>query len=217
MEAPIMSRPHRADATRELLLDAAAAAFAERGFDGARVDDIATRAGVNKALIYTYYGDKEGLYRAVLSSRLAAPAPAVAPGGLSGARAALEGVIRHHFRLLVEDRAFARLVAWDLLSTGRRGRDVLAESAGPALDRLAELVRDARGSGALRAGIDPELFRAALVALALGYSLQHSAMREADHRNRAGSRDEEFVDYACRLLLESAPARGGSGGGDPPR
>lgn len=43
------------------ILEAAAAEFAERGFDGARVDVIAKRAGINKALIYYYYKSKEEL------------------------------------------------------------------------------------------------------------------------------------------------------------
>lgn len=47
-------------ATLEVLLNAATVVFAERGFAGARVDEIAARAGVNKALIYAYYGDKKG-------------------------------------------------------------------------------------------------------------------------------------------------------------
>lgn len=46
---------------KERILEAAAAEFAERGFDGARVDAIAKTAGVNKALIYYYYSSKEAL------------------------------------------------------------------------------------------------------------------------------------------------------------
>ncbi len=46
---------------RSIILEAAAAEFAERGFDGARVDAIARRAGVNKALIYYYFDNKEAL------------------------------------------------------------------------------------------------------------------------------------------------------------
>ena len=48
------------------ILDAAAQAFAAAGFEGARIDDIAHRAGVNKAMIYYHIGDKKALYTRVL-------------------------------------------------------------------------------------------------------------------------------------------------------
>lgn len=50
---------------RRRILDAAAQVFAERGFDGAAVDEIAARAGVNKAMLYYHIGDKATLYGAV--------------------------------------------------------------------------------------------------------------------------------------------------------
>lgn len=48
------------------ILKAAAQAFAELGFDGARVDEIARRADVNKAMLYYHVGDKTKLYETVL-------------------------------------------------------------------------------------------------------------------------------------------------------
>jgi AcrR family transcriptional regulator len=59
-------RPHDADASRRDLLDAAAALFDERGYDGATVRDIGELAGVDPALIARYFGGKEGLYLAAL-------------------------------------------------------------------------------------------------------------------------------------------------------
>ena len=47
--------------TKALILAAAERVFAEQGYDRARVDEIARRAGVNKALIYYYFPNKEGL------------------------------------------------------------------------------------------------------------------------------------------------------------
>src|SRR5690349_12030628 len=120
-------RPRDADATRKMLLEAATAIFSEHGFAGARVDEIAERAGVNKALIYAYYGDKEGLYRAVLSSHLEIPPSSLALAADADPRQALEELVRRYFRLLLEDRAFARLLAWDLLGSDGRGRDALLE------------------------------------------------------------------------------------------
>ena len=61
-------KPRRRDpaATRKKLLTAARREFAGSGLAGARVDEIATRAGVNKQLVYHYFGDKDALYLAVL-------------------------------------------------------------------------------------------------------------------------------------------------------
>jgi TetR/AcrR family transcriptional regulator len=52
--------------TREMILDGALQEFSERGFDGARIDQIALRAGVNKSLLYHHYGSKDGLFSALL-------------------------------------------------------------------------------------------------------------------------------------------------------
>jgi TetR/AcrR family transcriptional regulator len=62
------SKPQRRDpaATRKKLLTAARREFAKNGLAGARVDEIAARAGVNKQLVYHYFGDKDALYLAVL-------------------------------------------------------------------------------------------------------------------------------------------------------
>ena len=62
------ARPQRRNPvnTRKKLLTAARREFAKSGLAGARVDEIAARAGVNKQLLYHYFGDKDALYLAVL-------------------------------------------------------------------------------------------------------------------------------------------------------
>src|SRR5579862_7643656 len=52
--------------SRAAILSAAAQEFAEHGIAGARTDAIARAAGVNKALLYYYFKDKDALYEAVL-------------------------------------------------------------------------------------------------------------------------------------------------------
>jgi AcrR family transcriptional regulator len=54
------------DGSRRLLLDAARAEFAAKGLMGARVDEIARQAGLNKQLVYHYFGSKDDLYLTVL-------------------------------------------------------------------------------------------------------------------------------------------------------
>lgn len=57
-----------AAATRAALLAAAVAEFSRHGYAGARVDEIAKLAGINKQLVYHYYGSKEDLYQAALEA-----------------------------------------------------------------------------------------------------------------------------------------------------
>src|SRR5258707_2095788 len=57
-----------ADATRAKILRAALSEFSERGLPAASTDDIAQRCGVNKRMIYYYFGSKDGLYLAALES-----------------------------------------------------------------------------------------------------------------------------------------------------
>src|SRR5476651_428421 len=59
-----MGRPARV--SPDAILAAAALEFAERGFAGARVDRIARRACVNKAMIYYHFKSKQELYRTLL-------------------------------------------------------------------------------------------------------------------------------------------------------
>ncbi len=56
----------KADTSQLKILEAAEIEFAEKGYDGARVDEIARRAGVNKALLYYYFGSKEILLKELI-------------------------------------------------------------------------------------------------------------------------------------------------------
>lgn len=63
-------RERRKDARPGELLDAALDVFAERGFAGARLEDIAQRAGVTKGTVYLYFASKEELFEAVVRQTL---------------------------------------------------------------------------------------------------------------------------------------------------
>lgn len=62
----------RAAATRQRILDAALGEFAANGLAGARVDEIALRAGANKRMLYAHFGSKEELWLTVLERAYAA-------------------------------------------------------------------------------------------------------------------------------------------------
>lgn len=66
--------PASASTTRDVLLAAAATAFATKGFDGVSVADIAESAGFTKGAVYSQFGSKEALFFEVVESRIAGPA-----------------------------------------------------------------------------------------------------------------------------------------------
>jgi AcrR family transcriptional regulator len=67
-----LTRPRDAAATRQALVDAARDLFATEGYDATTVRAIADRAGVNQALLFRYFGNKEGLFaEAVLGPAMA--------------------------------------------------------------------------------------------------------------------------------------------------
>lgn len=61
-----MSGPER----RRQLLDVGRATFAERGLDGTSMEEIASRAGVSKPVVYEHFGTKDGLYREVVAEEM---------------------------------------------------------------------------------------------------------------------------------------------------
>ncbi|HUZ44862.1 MAG TPA: TetR/AcrR family transcriptional regulator [Acidimicrobiales bacterium] len=83
---------------RAQLLDVGRSVFAERGYDGASIEDIADRAGVSKPVVYEHFGGKEGLYAVVVDREMSRL--------LDSMVASLSG---RHPRVLLEQAAMALL------------------------------------------------------------------------------------------------------------
>lgn len=201
-------RTRDADATRAALLGAATEVFAELGYAGARVDEIAERADVNKRMIYDYFGDKQGLYREVLASRLALPP--FSSHETSDARAAIGELIRWYFGLLAADHAFARLLAWGMLagSGSRKKHSPLLSSIKPVAELFSDVLRRGIAMGAFRPDIDLDMVGTTIFALCLGYFLQHDVMSTAQRGEVRGWTDDEFLENGlCRVLFDGIAAR----------
>lgn len=110
----------RPEESRQAILKAALAEFASQGIAGARTDSIAEAAGVNKALLYYYFEDKEGIYRATLEhvfSGLFEREREV----LSGPGTAVEKLVAYavtHFDYIAENPSFSRLMQGEMMRAG---------------------------------------------------------------------------------------------------
>ncbi|MCA8889833.1 MAG: TetR/AcrR family transcriptional regulator [Parvularculaceae bacterium] len=100
----------RADARPDEILDAALAVFNERGFDAARMDDIANRAGISKGAVYLYFDAKEALLRGLIEREVSPTAmrlKALAETGADDPLAALKLIVQTATQLLNDQHIFA--------------------------------------------------------------------------------------------------------------
>jgi AcrR family transcriptional regulator len=124
--------PRPARVSPDRILAAAAAEFAARGYGGARVDRIARRARVNKAMLYYHFGNKQTLYRALLRETFAVAAVRLQDviGRQAPADELLEEVIATLHQLITERAHFAAIMMREIAEGGAHlDRDTLAALA----------------------------------------------------------------------------------------
>ena len=202
------------EATRRALLQAGAELFSERGFDGVPIEEVAARAGVNKALISYHFRGKRGLYVAILESTFAS---------LAERLRAIEAEAKSAHDTL---RAF--LGTFDQFTRERPGfptlfmREVLAAGIDEAvLPHLLEIIGFSRrlAERGAREGVfrrvDPLLFHLTLVGSLIFFFATEPARRRAAVQARVGfvlPDSKAFLRY-----LEELTLRGLAPQGPPPR
>ena len=148
--ATIARRPRNPARTRGRLLAAGIELFAKHGFHGVAVDTIVAKAGCNKRMLYHYFGDKEGLYAAVLQAvytRMEQVEMKPLPAAATTADVIREMMARH-FNFLAGEPEFVNLLMWENLNEGRilaRHPDLLTKT--PVIDRLREVLEAAKRRG----------------------------------------------------------------------
>jgi AcrR family transcriptional regulator len=164
--------------TRDRILAAAAEVFAERGYEGAAVSDIARRAGFTTGAIYGRFRDKAELLlevvRGVLESQQEAAVLAAAGGdnGVSSRFAELVG------EFVDADREASRALVLEAHVAARRDETVGALLRNFQSERLAalrDLVADAQERGEVAAELDPTTVATLFLAIPLGIVLLDTA------------------------------------------
>ena len=147
--------------TKERILDAAFAEFAEYGVAGARVDRIAKNARCNKNLIYVYFENKETLFGTVLRRHLSDTY-----AGLPFTPDDLPGMARRVFDYAQANPDTYRLLAWATLERTA----ALPPEREQEHDRKVALLRERQESGGLPPDAAPELLLMAVLTLATAWS-----------------------------------------------
>lgn len=151
-------RVRQPERTRAFILDAATAEFSARGLGGARVDSIARAAGVNKRMLYHYFGNKEALFLAVLErayEKIRGQESALRLENLPPAEA-MRRLVRFTFKYFVENQYFVALLNSENLHRARHirrsGRATAINS--PVIGILERLLKRGRKEGVFRGGVD---------------------------------------------------------------
>ncbi|WP_328676963.1 TetR/AcrR family transcriptional regulator [Streptomyces sp. NBC_00322] len=137
---------------REQLLDIGRTLFAEKGFEGTSVEEIAAKAGVSKPVVYEHFGGKEGLYAVVVDREMRQLLDMVTGALTAG-----------HPRELLEQAAFALLDYIEMYTDGFRilVRDSpVAQSTGTFASLISDIatqVEDILGLEFKARGFDPKL------------------------------------------------------------
>ncbi len=198
---PARATRHRPE-TAGRILAAAEESFAAHGLAGARTERIAARAGVNKGLLYYYFGSKRNLYRAVLRQLLEEFRQTISPADspLKPPRERLIAFVNSYFNFLASHPNFPRLVHREVMQSKGELDWILNDYYRPVLSGVVELIEAGIRQGDFRR-VDPQqasltlmgattsYFAAPLWARFLGRDLLRPAALEA--RRRA------LIDFLC--------------------
>ncbi|GAB0105814.1 TetR/AcrR family transcriptional regulator [Nocardia sp. JMUB6875] len=193
--APVAADRRRdAERSRQALLDAALDEFAAKGFDGARVQEIADRAGVNKQLIAYYFGGKDGLYQEIQRGWPAAEAERADP------ELPLGEIAARYLSAILADPRPARLLVWRGLTGSGSATDYLDGSATVETD-LANLSR-AQERGEISPDLDPAFVRMALMGAILAPVMLPETAAQATGKQPGTPEFEQYYTAQLRTLID---------------
>lgn len=148
----MVSQPRSGGDSRARLLEAAATEFAARGFDGAKVDRIAARARVNKAMLYYHFTNKAALYREILRDVFGAVADAVetVPARGGSAKAQIHAFIRAVATNAVARPHFPPIWLREIAEGGRHLEAPVVAEMNRVLRTLVTILESGRRGGQFR-------------------------------------------------------------------
>ena len=192
--------------TRGAILAAATAAFSAKGLDGARVDDIAHRSGVSKRMIYHYFGDKEGLYLAVLEASYAAIRTAELGLKLSdlGPIDGMRTLVRFTWGYFIAHPEFLSLLGTENLHRAANLKKLhrIRELHSPLIGLLSELLARGEKQTVFRKAVDPMQLYISIAALGFFYlSNRHTLSTIFGHDLSAPGALSERGDHIVEVVL----------------
>ncbi len=203
--------------TRAAIMKAALEEFSHEGVAGARTDEIARRAGVNKALLYYYFKDKEGLYSAALEevfSGLHDKVMVVLSSSNLEPRECLLKYVEAHFDYIASKPVYPRLVQREFMRTAGRTLSPTAtrimEKYGKAIySKLRDLIRSGIESGDFRQ-VDPMQTVTSILGTIVFYFISLPAQQvmtsgDPGSQERIAQRRQAVLDFVAAAVFKPGP------------
>jgi AcrR family transcriptional regulator len=197
---------------RDALLETAREQFLSRGFTSVTIRQIAAAAGSSPATIHYHFGDKLGLYRAMLEATVAQMAEALQRfgGESSGGEVGLEDVIGLYGRMLAANPWLPALIVQEVLTEGGPFRELFIEQfAGRLAPLLVAIIRREQAAGTIRDDVDPQLAALSVISLAVFPYLALPVTSRVFGLSAEGEAVERLTAHTRRVLMGGigSPAR----------
>lgn len=213
---PQSAKNRDATRTRATILEAATREFSAHGLGGARVDRIAQQAQTNKRMLYYYFGDKEGLYLAVLEAayeHIRGEEQKLKLADLSP-EAGMRALCAFTWRYFVAHPEFMSLLNTENLHRGsylKRSTKVRALHS-PLVAMLSELLDRGTRAGVFRRGVDPVQLYISIAALGYFYLSNVYTLSTIFGRNLLAPRARAArLAHVAELVLRSLAAAPSAG------
>jgi AcrR family transcriptional regulator len=192
--------------SKAAILDAAEERFAAQGFDSTTIKQIAGDAGVNTALIYYYFADKEALYHAMVERlilRIAATMSTVLAGATDPASAVRQFAKQHHAFLEAHPR-MPRLIVRELVDhDAAHAQAAIAQLVAGTFEKLRAAIAAGQAAGIFRADLDPRFVAISLVSQTTYFNVARPAISLIFANGGPIPRElgEAFAEHAGKFTL----------------
>ncbi len=197
--------------TEQAILDAAIKLFGRQGKDGVSIALIADEAQVNRALIFYYFGSKDGLYRAAFLSLAREFANVVGRKmeGIEPGIHLLEQFAREHIAFLRKHPPLVKFIVRELLAADSGGSQLLPEIAeifGSMKEKMLDALKAGCEKGEIRP-VDPLQTMVNILSLDVFFFLGKPMVRLIYENNDLEQFEQEREDHVIDLLLHGLQKR----------
>jgi len=196
---------------REALLDQARRLFLAKGFASVSIREIASAAATSTAAIHYHFGDKLGLYRAMLDEAIGPVAEALQRLGEPdvAARFDITEVMRLYAGMLAANPWVPALIVQEVLAEGGQFRAQFIEHfAGRLAPLLIRLIEREQARGTIRADMDPRLGALSAMSLTVFPFLARPVASQVLGLDVGGAALERLTEHTRRVLLEGVGRQG---------